>query len=320
MFRILRSKFLLNASSPILSSFTIVSIALAGLAQGDVIGSHAGVRLYSTGSGTYPSGNMNWFDVIHEGMTSDSLGPLSGSGDGNYLQTATAYASVAMLPSLKMHVFATSTNTGGGWLVPAGIACADANWRDIVFLTGPDLPDKIRLHFNIEGSLSEFNSQNWMTSYSQFLVNGEPYVDEFYQQRGLVDHIPTGRPDWAGIGIYSSSSGTNFVCEGFSQVISAAPNSFSAEYILDVPYSQAYSGYTWQLGIEAYTQTFFGDATCDFGNTVSLTSVSSIDNSPLQGYTVRFDSGLQIVPEPSTLVLLGIGAIGLIGYAWRRRK
>jgi hypothetical protein len=33
-----------------------------------------------------------------------------------------------------------------------------------------------------------------------------------------------------------------------------------------------------------------------------------------------FDLPPGLVPEPSTLALLGVAAIGLLGYAWRRRK
>jgi hypothetical protein len=36
------------------------------------------------------------------------------------------------------------------------------------------------------------------------------------------------------------------------------------------------------------------------------------------GQTMTF--GLMATPEPSTLVFLGIGAISLLGYAWRRRR
>ncbi len=32
------------------------------------------------------------------------------------------------------------------------------------------------------------------------------------------------------------------------------------------------------------------------------------------------DISLTVVPEPSTLVLLGVGAIGLVVYSWRRRR
>jgi hypothetical protein len=37
-----------------------------------------------------------------------------------------------------------------------------------------------------------------------------------------------------------------------------------------------------------------------------------------RGVTVRL-SGPTVIPEPGSLTLLGLGVLGLIGYAWRRR-
>jgi hypothetical protein len=37
-----------------------------------------------------------------------------------------------------------------------------------------------------------------------------------------------------------------------------------------------------------------------------------------QNFTLQI--GPASVPEPTSLTLLGIGAVGMMGYAWRRRK
>jgi hypothetical protein len=71
------------------------------------------------------------------------------------------------------------------------------------------------------------------------------------------------------------------------------------------------------------TQTFtYSDAlafqtklfSSDFGN---LKSLSWITADPWV-QEIQFDN-ITMVPEPSTLVLLGIGTLGLLAYGWRRR-
>ena len=39
----------------------------------------------------------------------------------------------------------------------------------------------------------------------------------------------------------------------------------------------------------------------------------------LSHFGTTYGAGIEAVPEPSIIVLLGIGAIGLLGYTWRRR-
>jgi hypothetical protein len=55
-------------------------------------------------------------------------------------------------------------------------------------------------------------------------------------------------------------------------------------------------------------------------DTLTIGSGATVTIQAIPGGPLAMDDNLSSVPEPSTLVLLGIGAIGLLAYGWRKRR
>jgi hypothetical protein len=110
-------------------------------------------------------------------------------------------------------------------------------------------------------------------------------------------------------------------------LISVGQPGYAVSYTFDQPFTVVSNNNTncayWGCG--SYTQsgnTLTGyefSGTLEFTGAVSSLSISTDPGENWHGFTVGADA-VSVTPEPASLVLMGTGLVGVVGFARRRRK
>ena len=86
---------------------------------------------------------------------------------------------------------------------------------------------------------------------------------------------------------------------------------------MDVPYDPSLGGYGWGIALSARSHSIGGGTDASSFHSLGLVAATLPDGTPL---SVSFDSGLQLVPEPSPIMLVAAGCVVLLTATARRRR
>ena len=263
---------------------------------------------YARSISGYPDPNGDVGDYITEDIFDYLEGPLSAA-----ISLNTGYSSAWLaagpgstnpLALLRGGAHAFGTDVAGGW------ANGASKWLDYIVLTRPGT---VLLTFGIEGTMTQSGaSAAGVTVYDG---PGNVYAKlELYQ----ADSDPDPEME----------------CNGWKDITIKPVEGmhvFNGRVVLPVDVQGyveegIYSGqFELVLGVGAETN-FWGSASVDVGDTVTLLSATYADNGLPVGPEGHFDSGLPMpsataVPEPSTAIVWSLlGVLGLVGARRRRPR
>jgi len=116
-------------------------------------------------------------------------------------------------------------------------------------------------------------------------------------------------------GIGPTATPTQLICALGCNLVLCYPNDpTDSGGDLSLGYNQL-GEYSYSCTISTLGDSNFSDVVGWWNNAVGQPPSSFLSSPPADPWVIA-----QVVPEPSTLVLLCIGAVGLLGHAWRRRR
>ncbi len=278
----------------------VVGLAIVGLfasvTEAGMIVNHGAVRLR--------------FDDQREDVTDRGDSVSASKAYSGFRLTQSGSASVAASADLIRLSFSGSENGGEGRGGAAGGA-----WQDIMFIddSNVSLPSVV-LRFIVEGSLSA----NYLSEDVNRVAKVVAGIDLVSNLQGEQIQAPDSGELSTAAYLFGDD---NTIFRGWKS-FTYDDGSFQGIYESIVRYDNQLGGYGFTVIAGIGVNLRHGFASGNFSNTFRLDGVFDDQGNAIDN--VRFDSGLRlsgaVVPEPSSVVLAGLGMVTLAGVTAVRRR